>query len=119
SGSAGSNAALAELRIDQPTPPSRGAVDPAAAHVGDRMLERPIRRLRLPVRQSTPDCQPLRSRWSASRKLKNAPTYGWQYASRTASASCVDWSTLLARAAAPRARDGRASSTEASFSRPV
>jgi hypothetical protein len=28
--------------------------------------------------QSRPDCHPPRPRSSASRKLKNAPTYGWQ-----------------------------------------
>jgi hypothetical protein len=28
--------------------------------------------------QRRPDCQPPRPRSSASRKLKNAPTYGWQ-----------------------------------------
>src|SRR3954469_21980571 len=71
--------------------------------------------------QRTPDCQNSSSSWSRSRKLKKAPTYGWQYARRTASRSCVAWSgaTLAAGGSsvhgAPATRSGRA----ADVSRPV
>src|SRR5690348_5339461 len=71
--------------------------------------------------QYAPDCHPERRGSSASRKLKYAPTFGWQYARRIASSTCVPWSgaELVSAGGGESGSPPAQSGSVATFSEPV
>ncbi len=71
--------------------------------------------------QYAPDCHPLSRGSSTRRKLKNAATFGWQYASRIASSTWVPWSGagLVSVGAGDSGSPPAQSGSVATFSVPV